>query len=70
MCSTEHDLLPDNFPSFIVAPIILLRPSMNNINKNGERGNPFLKPMENLKKFEGEPMTKTTQFVEDTHTII
>jgi hypothetical protein len=71
----EHEMLttgsleptekPERRPLSTVTENILLKASMTTTNKRGDRGSPYLSPLELLKKPDGEPLTKIEKRTEE-----
>ena len=66
----DDTLLPTIAPLCCALEISRLRLLIIKIKKSGERGNPYLMPLETRKKLEGVPLTSTTKFEDSTQPII
>jgi hypothetical protein len=56
---------PKRRPPLTMAESILLKASITITKRNGDKGSPYLKPRELLKKLDGLPFTKTEKRTEE-----
>ena len=66
----NETFIPAIAPLFCALEMSKLRLSIIKIKRSGERGNPYLMPLEIGKKMEGVPLTSTTKFEDSTQAII
>ena len=64
--TSAKKFIPDKIPSLLALKTILLNPSIIRRNNKGDNEQPFLKPLELLKKVVGEPFIKTAKFAVET----
>ena len=63
-------LIPLIKPFDFTSLISKLRPSITSMNKREDKGKPFLIPLEEVKKFEGVPLTNTKKLADERKPII
>ena len=70
MVSVDESQIPWILLFLFASPIRRLRPSITKWKRRSDNEHPCLKPLEALKKPEGEPLTSTEKFAKETHPII
>ena len=63
--SLEETFMPLTFPLRFASSIKRLSPSINKMNSKGDRGHPYLKPLEAGKKEEDDPFIRTAKLAEE-----
>jgi hypothetical protein len=63
--SLEPTEKPERQPLSTVTENILLKASITTTNRRGDRGSPCLSPLEQLKKLDEEPLTKSKKHTKE-----